>query len=291
MAQRNHTKQFRLKPGKKHRMRDFDSAWDGGKATKAGAERLMVRNLERLTEAQELLWATQRYSMLIVLQAMDTAGKDGLISHVMSGLNPQGCHAFPFKQPSNEELEHDFLWRYEKVLPAHGRIGIFNRSYYEEVLVVRVHQEWLERQKLPPGPRGKKFWAQRYGDINAFERHLVHNGTVILKFFLNLSKNEQRNRLLARLEDPQKLWKFSESDLAERAHWDEYMDAYEAMLNATTTDEAPWYVIPADHKWVARWLVSEILANTIDSLDLKLPKPPKEKLAAVEEAKKVLETE
>ena len=288
MANRDVIDQFVVKPNKKFRIKDFDPAWDGGKESKKEAEQVRARNLERLKEAQELLWATERYAMLVVLQAMDTAGKDGLIQHVMTGLNPQGCQAIPFKQPSVEELAHDFLWRYEKNLPTRGRIGIFNRSYYEEVLVVRVHPEWLDRQKLPPGPRGRKLWKQRYEDINAFEKHLVRSGTVILKLYLNLSKEEQRARLLARLDDPKKHWKFSESDLAERGHWDEYMEAYEDAINATSTDEAPWHVIPADHKWVTRWLVSEALAKTIESLDLKFPKPAKEQLAAIAKAKRVL---
>jgi PPK2 family polyphosphate:nucleotide phosphotransferase len=288
MSKRDVTQQFQLKPGKRFRFKDFDPAWNGGKEAKRDAERLLARNLERLTEAQDLLWSTGRYALLIVLQAMDAAGKDGLITHVMSGMNPQGCQAFPFKQPSAEDLQHDFLWRYEKSLPARGRIGIFNRSYYEEVLVVRVHPEWLDRQNLPPHGDGKKLWQQRYQDINAFEKHLVRNGTVILKFFLNISEREQRKRLLERLEDPTKHWKFSEADLAERAYWDKYMDAYQDAIAATSTEEAPWHIIPANHKWVSRWLVSEVLAKTIESLDLKFPRPTKEKLAALNKAVKLL---
>ncbi|HWZ31206.1 MAG TPA: polyphosphate kinase 2 family protein [Bryobacteraceae bacterium] len=288
MAKRDVIQQFRAKPGKRFRIRDFDPAWNGGKEAKRDAERLLTRNLERLTEAQDLLWSTGRYALLIVLQAMDAAGKDGLITHVMSGMNPQGCQAFPFKQPSSEDLQHDFLWRYEKSLPARGRIGIFNRSYYEEVLVVRVHPEWLDRQNLPPRGHGKKLWRQRYQDINAFEKHLVSNGTVILKFFLNISEREQRKRLLERLEDPTKHWKFSEADLAERAYWDKYMEAYQDAIGATSTEEAPWHIIPADHKWVSRWLVSEVLAKTIESLDLKFPRATKEKLAALNKAIKLL---
>lgn len=282
------TGQFRLKPGKKLHLADHDPAWDGGKKTRADAERLMARNIERLTAGQDLLFATQRYAMLVVLQAMDTAGKDGLIKHVMSGLNPQSCRAIPFKQPTAEELSHDFLWRAGKNLPARGQIVIFNRSYYEDVLVVRVHPEWLGPQNLKPG---KKLWKQRYQDINAFEHHLACNGTVILKFFLNLSKAQQKERLLARLDDPHKLWKFSAADLAERGHWDQYQAAYQDALSATSTEEAPWYVIPADHKWAARWLVSEVLSNTIESLDLKFPAPSKERLAAAVKAKKQLDTE
>ncbi len=282
------TDQFRLRPGKKFRLNDFDPAWHGGRQTKKDVAETMARNLERLKQAQDLLYATEERALLVVLQAMDTAGKDGLIKHVMTGLNPQSCHAFPFKQPSSEELKHDFLWRYSQKVPARGQIAIFNRSYYEEVLVVRVHPEWIEKQKLPPGPRGGKFWAQRYEAINSFEQHLVRSGTTVLKFYLNLSKDEQRRRLLARLDDPKKLWKFSPYDLAERAHWDEYMTAYEDALGATSTDEAPWYVIPADHKWVSRWLVSEVLAQTMESFGLKYPKPTKEQVAAVEESRKSL---
>jgi len=278
---KNPAQQFRVKPGKKFRLADFDTAWNGGKESKREAEKVMAKNLLRLENAQDLLWATEAKAVLVILQAMDTAGKDGLIKHVMTGLNPQSCHAYPFKQPTLEELQHDFLWRYGQKLPARGRMGIFNRSYYEEVLVVRVHPEWLDRQKLPQGSRGDKFWQRRYDDINAFERHLVRSGTVILKFYLNLSKDEQRRRLLARLDDPKKIWKFSEADLAERAHWDEYMEAYEDAIRATSTEEAPWYVIPADHKWVSRWLVSDVLADTIESFDLKLPTLSKEKLAAL----------
>jgi len=291
MAGTFRAKQFLAKPGKKFRLHDFDPAWDGGKETKAEAEKEMAINLERLSAAQDLFWASERYALLVVLQAMDTAGKDGLIKHVMSGMNPQSCHAFPFRQPTEEDLSHDFLWRYEKKMPARGRIGIFNRSYYEEVLVVRVHPEWLERQHLPPNHRGMKLWKQRYAEINAFENHLVRNGTVILKFYLNLSQEEQRRRLLARLEDPNKHWKFSEADLAERKHWDEYMEAYQDAIEATSTEDAPWHIIPADHKWVSRWMVSEILAKTMESLHPKPPKPPKSKLEALEEARKELEEE
>jgi len=208
----------------------------------------------------------------VVLQAMDTAGKDGTIKHVMSGLNPQGCTVHAFKQPSDQDLDHNFLWRYWDKVPERGRIGLFNRSYYEEVLVVRVHPELLARQRLPPGRRDAHFWQERYDDINQFERHLARNGTVIVKFFLNISKAEQRRRLLARLDDPAKQWKFSAADLAEREYWDEYMRSYEDMLRATSTRWAPWYVIPADHKYVARALVAHILTRTVESLGLAYPR-------------------
>lgn len=291
MPKHRATSQFRLKPGSRLHLADFDPAWNGGEETKKDAEELIARNLKRLTDAQELLWATERFALLIVLQAMDTAGKDGLIKHVMSGVNPQSCQVSSFKQPSVEELEHDFLWRYTRNLPARGRIGIFNRSYYEEVLVVRVHPEWLQRQNLAPPADGSALWQQRYQDINHFERHLARNGTVILKFFLHLSKKEQRERLLERLNNPDKHWKFSQADLAERTHWDEYKKAYEEALEATSTDHAPWYIIPADHKWVSRWLVSEILADTIERLDLKFPAPDPAKKAALAKARKLLEKE
>lgn len=284
---------FQVKPGTGVRLKDYDSAWTGekkrgAKDAKQEDEELLARNLDRLAQAQELLWSTRKYALLIVLQGMDTAGKDGLISHVMRGMNPQGCHAYPFKQPTNEDLDHDFLWRYQRYLPARGQIGIFNRSYYEEVLVVRVHPEWLERQRLARPVRGKELWEERYQEINQFEKHLTRNNTLIVKFFLHISKKEQKNRLLARLDDPRKQWKFSDADLAERGYWKDYVRAYEDALTATSTGSAPWHILPADHKWVARWLASEILSETIESLDLKAPKPAKEQLALIEKAKKQL---
>jgi PPK2 family polyphosphate:nucleotide phosphotransferase len=218
---------------------------------------------------------------------MDAAGKDGTIKHVMSGVNPQGCQVFSFKKPSAEDLDHNFLWRYSKCLPERGRIGIFNRSYYEDVLVVKVHPELIGRQVPRKKKVGKKFWAQRYEDINAFERHLVRNGTVILKFFLNVSKAEQKARFLDRLNRPEKNWKFSAADLAEREYWDDYMEAYEDALAATSTRWAPWYVIPADHKWVARAVVADIITTAIRDLDLRYPEVTEEqhKLLAVARAK------
>ena len=250
---------------------------------------MIHRNLERLSDAQELLFASDRYALLIVLQGMDASGKDGLVKHVMSGLNPQGCQVYSFKRPSDEELEHDFLWRYAKSLPPRGRIGIFNRSHYEDVLVVRVHPEWLDKEKLP-AKRGHSLWEHRFEDINQFERHLARNGTVILKFFLHLSKKEQRRRLLERLDDRAKHWKFSAADLAERACWRAYVEAYEDALSATSTKHAPWFIIPADHKWVARSLVSEILTRAIERLDLKFPELTKEQRIALAKAKKLLAT-
>jgi len=290
---------FRVRPHGKFRLKDRDPGWDDiqdikglrKKDAKDKAQSFLKRNLQELTEAQELLWASDSYSILVVLQAMDAAGKDGIIEHVMSGMNPQGCQVFSFKSPSAEELDHNFLWRCMKALPERGRIGIFNRSYYEEVLVVKVHPEFLERQKLPPNNRGKSFWADRFEDINSFEKHLARNGTAIVKIFLHISKQEQRERFLARLEDPHKHWKFSLADLAEREHWDEYMKAYEDAIGATSTAWAPWYVIPADHKWVARAAVASILTDTIRSLELEFPSVNEEQRKNLAQAKKQLEKE
>jgi PPK2 family polyphosphate:nucleotide phosphotransferase len=240
---------------------------------------------------QELFWASDTYSMLIILQGMDAAGKDSTIRHVMSGVNPQGCQVTAFKTPSEEELNHDFLWRHTKALPERGRIGIFNRSYYEDVLIVKVRPEVLEKTKLPPEAEGKLFWNQRYEDINMFERHLVRNGTVVLKFFLNVSEKRQKQRLLKRLEDPDKNWKFSLTDLSERSKWDDYMEAYEDVLNQTSTEWAPWYIIPADKKWVTHASISEIIVSQIKKLDLKYPVLSPEQYAALEKAKVELEKE
>jgi PPK2 family polyphosphate:nucleotide phosphotransferase len=290
---------FRLKPGKKVRLKDHDTGWaqtkelkDLGKdVVKERTKEILDRNLEELAEAQELLYADDRYALLIVLQAMDAAGKDGTIKHVMSGVNPQGCQVFSFKKPSAEELDHNFLWRYMKRLPERGRIGIFNRSYYEDVLVVKVHPELLNPQKLPPGKHGTSFWEARYDDINALERHLVRNGIVVLKFFLHVSKGEQKRRFLERLDLPEKHWKFSTSDLPERAFWADYMDAYEDALAATTTEEAPWYVVPADNKWVTRAVVADVITTAIRSLDLRFPEVTEEKRKALAEARTQLEEE
>ncbi len=290
---------FRLKPGKKVRLKDHDTGWAqtkelkelGKDVVKERAREILDENLADLAEAQELLYADGRYAVLIVLQAMDAAGKDGTIKHVMSGVNPQGCQVFSFKKPSAEELNHNFLWRYMKCLPERGRIGIFNRSYYEDVLVVKVHPELLDQQKLPPGKRGKSFWEARYEDITAFERHLVRNGIVVLKFFLNVSKGEQKRRFLERLERPEKNWKFSTSDLPERGFWADYMDTYEDALTATTTEEAPWYVVPADNKWITRAIVADVITSAIRSLDLRFPEVTDEKRKALAEAKRQLEAE
>jgi PPK2 family polyphosphate:nucleotide phosphotransferase len=295
MPDKKLVQRFLVKPHTKVRLRDWDTAWADteplrklkGDELKQEARETIHRNLEHLAEAQELLFASDRHALLVVLQGMDASGKDGLLKHVMSGLNPQGCQVISFKQPSNEELEHDFLWRYTNALPPRGRIGIFNRSHYEDVLVVRVHPEWLDKQKLP-SKRGHSLWGQRYEDINQFEEHLARNGTVILKFFLHVSKKEQKRRLLERLDNPAKHWKFSAADLAERAFWSDYVEAYEDALSSTSTRHAPWFIVPADHKWVARLLVSEILTRTIEGLDLKFPELTKEQRIALAKAKKLL---
>jgi PPK2 family polyphosphate:nucleotide phosphotransferase len=271
--------ELKVTPGKRVRITDFDPGWaqtkelkeQGKAAVKERAGEMLERSRAGLSEAQQLLYASDTYSLLIIFQAMDAAGKDGTIKHVLSGVNPQGCQVFSFKVPSSEEMDHNFLWRYSKRLPERGRIGIFNRSYYEDVLVVKVHPELVERQRLPEGKRGKSFWEHRYEDINNFEHHLVRNGTVVLKFFLNVSKAEQKRRFLERLDDPAKHWKFSAADVAERAHWDAYMEAYEDALSATSTNWAPWYVIPADNKWVTRTAVADIVCKSILSLDLAFP--------------------
>jgi len=295
MPDKNPAHRFLVKPHTKVHLRGWDTAWAATEPLrnlkddelKQEARETIHRNLERLSDAQELLWASDSHALLVVLQGMDASGKDGLLKHVMSGLNPQGCQVNSSKQPSDQELEHDFLWRYAKSLPLRGRIGIFNRSHYEDVLVVRVHPEWLDKQKLSSKP-GHSLWEQRYEDINQFEKHLTRNGTVILKFFLHVSKKEQKRRLLERLEDPAKHWKFSAADLAERAYWSDYVEAYEDALSATSTKQAPWFIIPADHKWVARLLVSEILTRTIQGLRLKFPELTKEQRIALAKAKKLL---
>jgi PPK2 family polyphosphate:nucleotide phosphotransferase len=290
---------FRVPAGKTVRLKDFNSGWAqseemeelGKDALKERARQILDQNLEDLSQAQELLYADDRYSVLIVLQALDAAGKDGTIKHVMSGVNPQGCQVFSFKKPSAEELHHNFLWRYMRRLPERGRIGIFNRSYYEDVLVVKVHPELLAAQRLPGGADGNKLWSRRYQDINAFEQHLTRNGTLILKFFPNVSKEEQKNRFLERLERPDKHWKFSSADLAERTHWGRYMRAYSDCLSATSTKWAPWYVVPADHKWVTRAVVADVITTSIRSLDLKYPEVTNEQRELLAEAKRQLSAE
>lgn len=291
--------QFRVKPGKKFKLKNYDPAWRDAPEmqeltdaeVKDSAKKILADQLDDLARAQAKLYANDQWSILVVFQAMDAAGKDGMIKHVMSGLNPQGCDVYSFKAPSSTELDHSFLWRIMRVSPARGNVTIFNRSHYEEVLVVKVHPEFLEKQKLPPSLITKDIWKQRYDDINSFERHLARNGTIILKFFLHVSKEEQKKRFLERLENPDKHWKFSAQDLNERQYWNDYMRAYEDALKATSTKWAPWYVIPSDNKSVARALVASILTNTIDKLDLEYPKLSKEQKLALGEAHKRLTAE
>jgi PPK2 family polyphosphate:nucleotide phosphotransferase len=257
--------------GKKFRLKDFEADDTWKFKSKEHAEALMENSLERLAELQGRLYAQNQWALLLIFQAMDAAGKDGTIKHVMSGVNPQGCQVFSFKAPSNEEIDHDFLWRSHKSLPERGRIGIFNRSYYEETLVVRVHQEFLAKQKLPSKVVSKHIWKERFADISAFEKYLGHNGIVVRKFFLNVSKAEQKERFLKRLDEPKKNWKFSSADIRERQCWPQYMEAYEDTIRHTATEQSPWYVIPADHKWFTRLVVAAVIAETLESLNLKFP--------------------
>ncbi len=283
----------------KIKLKDFDTGWAQNEQTKflgksklkEMANKLLEENRQELSRAQELLYANNQYALLLILQGMDAAGKDSIIEHVMCGVNPQGCNVTSFKQPSAVELKHDFLWRQTVALPEKGMIGIFNRSYYEEVLIVKVHSELLQYQNLPSRNYDREFWENRHEEIKDFERHLVRNGTVILKFFLHISKSEQKKRFVKRLSDPSKQWKFCEADIKERDYWDDYIKAYEDMINKTSTKWAPWYVIPADHKWLARSLVAEIITTTIMSLAMKFPVISEQKLKAIELFKRKLESE
>jgi PPK2 family polyphosphate:nucleotide phosphotransferase len=279
---------FVVPSDKKFKLDKHDPASTGSFKKKEDALQKLESDISSIASLQDVLYAQDEYGLLVIFQAMDAAGKDGAIKHVMSGLNPQGCQVFSFKAPSAEELDHDFLWRCMKALPERGRIGIFNRSYYEEVLVVRVHPEYLEKQKLPAKLRGKELWIDRYDEINNFERYLVNNGVIVLKFFLNVSKDEQKRRFLERIEKQEKNWKFSIADANERQRWDEYMEAYEEALRHTSTDWAPWHVIPADHKWFTRVAVSDILLKTLKSLNLKYPTVSKERRAELEKIKSQL---
>ena len=279
------------KPGK-FKLADFDPAESFGLSTDIEQVRaILADGVARLEDMQERLYAHGRWSVLIVLQGIDAAGKDGVIKHVMSGINPQGCSVHAFKPPSVEELAHNFLWRIDKYLPERGRIGIFNRSHYEEVLAVRVHPEFLERQKLPPSVTKKNVWKHRFQDIRAFERHLTRNGTLVLKFHLRISKKEQRKRFLARLDEPEKRWKFSAGDIAERAYWDDYMTAYQEMIHETSTDYAPWYVIPADHKHIAWVIVSAAIVEAIEALRPDFPKISGQALKDLKKAERALHAE
>lgn len=284
-------KKIIAKPGEKHKVSDYQTDFTAG-LNKDEAERLLTENTEKLAKLQDKLYAQDRYSVLVIFQAMDAAGKDGTVKHVMSGINPQGCQVYSFKQPSAEELDHDYLWRIYKCLPERGRIGIFNRSHYEDVLVAKVHPSIVLNGKLPKINKiediDDKFWKKRYRQINDLERHLTENGTIILKFFLNVSHEEQEKRFLARLDDESKNWKFSVSDLKEREHWDDYMKAYSDMLTHTSTEDVPWYVIPADNKWFMRYAVGEIICDRINDLKLHYPVLTETAKQELETAKRIL---
>jgi len=284
-------RRFRIDQPDKFRLSKHDPAECCGLTIdKKEAQAMLAGGIERLAELQQRLYADDRWSVLIVLQAMDAAGKDSIIKHVMSGINPQGCEVYSFKQPSAEELQHDFLWRVAQRLPTSGRIGIFNRSHYEEVPTVRVHKELLALQKLPKELVGKDIWQQRFEDIRAFEHHLARNGTRILKFFLNVSKDEQRKRFLDRIDEPGKRWKFSMADVAERERWGDYMAAFEDMIRHTSMPEAPWFVVPADHKWFARMVVAAAVVQELDSLKLDYPKVEGKALKELRQAEKALKS-
>ena len=287
--------EYIAKPGSKIKLKDFDPSYTAGisKKKKQDVTELLQLGIQELAKYQDILYADNNYAILIILQAMDAAGKDGTIKHVMSGVNPQGCQVFSFKGPSAEELDHDYLWRSFKALPERGRIGIFNRSYYEEVLVTRVHPEILNKQQLSPKlkPKGNKIWQQRFEEINNFEKYLVNNGIIPLKFFLNVSKEEQKNRFLQRIERPEKNWKMSANDAKERAFWNDYMKAFEAVFTNTSTEWAPWHIIPADNKWFSRVMVAYFLVQKMRSLDIAYPKVSKAQLAELQRVKEMLETE
>lgn len=282
-------KELTAKPGKEHHVSDFNSSFTAD-MSKQDAKEQLAQNIEKLSELQSMLYAQDRYSVLVIFQAMDAAGKDGTIKHVMSGINPQGCQVYSFKQPSAEELDHDYLWRINRSLPERGRIGIFNRSQYEDVLIAKVHPEILLSNKLPGILKAEDidngFWKRRYRQINDFERYLTENGTVIIKFFLNVSKAEQKKRFMERLNDESKNWKFSSADVKERQYWDDYMKAYSDVLTETSTEIAPWYVIPADNKWFMRYAVGQIICERMEKLDLHYPQLSKEALERLEECKK-----
>jgi PPK2 family polyphosphate:nucleotide phosphotransferase len=282
-------KAFRVTDGKKLKLKDFDPGDTSHWRSKEQAEQALQEGIVRLADMQDKLYAQDRWSVLLIFQAMDAAGKDGAIKHVMSGVNPQGCQVYSFKAPSSEELQHDWLWRTTCKLPERGHIGIFNRSYYEEVLVVRVHSDLLKGERIPPALIGKNIWEERFEDIRHFEKHLARNGTVVRKFFLHLSKDEQKDRFLARLDDPEKNWKFSADDIRERNFWDDYQKAYEEMIQNTATDDAPWFVIPADHKWFSRLAISAVIVSTLEELKLSYPKVEAAKRKELQAARKLLE--
>jgi PPK2 family polyphosphate:nucleotide phosphotransferase len=280
---------YRVTQGSKFRLKDVDPADTSDFKCNEDANELLAAGIKLMSDLQEKLYAQDRWSLLLVFQAMDAAGKDGTIKHVMSGVNPQGCQVSSFKAPSTLELNHDFLWRSNLALPERGRIGIFNRSYYEEVLVVRVHKEMLEAERIPEPLVSKHIWKERFEDINAYEHYLTRNGLVIRKFFLHVSKAEQKKRFLARLDEPAKNWKFSAADLKERTYWDKYQDAYEELIRETATRDAPWYVVPADNKWFTHLVVAGAIVETLDSLGLELPEITDEQHQVLKDARKALE--
>jgi len=283
------SKPYRVKDGKHFRLKDYDPAdvCDKHISKEEGVE-LLKKSIEHMSDLQSKLYAQDRWALLLIFQAMDAAGKDGAIAHVMSGVNPQGCQVYSFKAPSHEDLDHDYLWRTTRCLPERGRIGIFNRSYYEEVLVVKVHPNILSNERMPESLVTKDIWKQRYEDIHAFERYLSRNGIVVRKFFLNVSKKEQKKRFLERLDQPDKNWKFSAADVHEREYWDDYMNAYEEMIQHTSTDHAPWYVIPADHKWFTRLVVAAAIVDTLEDLDLAYPEVDEQKRKELADARRLL---
>lgn len=283
-------KPYRIEDGKNFKLKDFDPATTGHFRSKEHAQELLDKGIAEMVELQDKLYAQDRWAVLLIFQAMDAAGKDGAIKHVMSGVNPQGCQVYSFKAPSSEDLNHDFLWRTSRVLPERGHIGIFNRSYYEEVLVVRVHPDILKNERVSPELLGKDLWQERYQDIHNFEKYLSHNGVVVRKFFLNLSKKEQKRRFLQRLETPDKNWKFSAADIRERECWDDYMKAYENMIAATSTKHAPWYVVPADNKWYTRLVVAAAIVDTLKELNLEYPSVDAEQRKQLLAAKRQLES-
>lgn len=283
-------KPFHVTDRQSFRLEDFDPAdtLDLNSEDKPSAKESLAAGIEVLAKLQDKLYAQNRWAVLVIFQAMDTAGKDSAIKHVMSGVNPQGCQVHSFKAPSSEELDHDYLWRCARRLPERGMIGLFNRSYYEETLIVRVHPELLDKQKLPPELVIKKIWKERFQDIRKFERYLTRNGIVIRKFFLHLSKKEQKKRFLERIDKPEKNWKFSAKDVGEREHWDDYMQAYQDMIRHTATKEAPWYIVPADNKWFTHLIIAAALVDLLASLDLRYPQPSKEDLKELAAAKQAL---
>ena len=288
---RKFSKPFRITDGKGFKLKHIDpgDTLDLKSEDKPKAQEALQNGIELLAELQDKLYAQDRWSILLIFQAMDAAGKDGAIKHVMSGINPQGCQVFSFKAPTSEDLDHDFMWRCLKRLPERGRIGIFNRSYYEETLVVRVHEEILKGQKLPEKLVTNHIWDERFQDIRNIEKYLARNGTIVRKFFLHVSKDEQKKRFLERIDNPEKNWKFSSADAKERGHWDDYMKAYEEMIRNTATKDSPWYVIPADNKWFTRLVVAAAVIDALASLDLKYPEVGEEKLKELADAKKLLQ--